>query len=60
MWNENRDINMLLQAFYSTFQQIIGRKRYKLINFAPKVENVDNSVIWMIISIKILMKDSNK
>ena len=35
------DINRLIMGKYSIFQQIFAEKRYKLINFAPKLGMVD-------------------
>ncbi len=35
------DINRFIHAFYISFPQKMMVKRYKLINFAPKLESVD-------------------
>jgi hypothetical protein len=35
------DINSFIHAYFATFPQIFAEKRYKLINFAPKLGMVD-------------------
>lgn len=44
------DINRVIKGFSASFQQIIGRKRYKLIKFAPKWDIVDKHATTLIIS----------
>jgi hypothetical protein len=36
------EMNKVFHAFFSSFQQILARKKYNLCNFAPKYESVDN------------------
>ena len=43
-------INRVIRKFFVRFQQIFGGKRYKLINFAPKKQIVDNSMTALTVS----------
>ena len=45
MWGcEERDIHMVILEFYVSFPQKMMGKRYKLINFAPELRNVDKQL----------------
>lgn len=48
------DINTLIKAISESFQRFFDGKRYKLINFAPKLEVVDKVQSVLIISQKEL------
>ena len=40
--SEAKDIHRVIYGFFERFPLIFDGKRYKLINFAPKTESVDN------------------
>ena len=50
----DRDINTLIKDFLRSFQRFFDGKRYKLINFAQKLEVVDKVQSVLIISQKEL------
>ena len=52
------DIHRFIIAFFERFPPFFAEKRYKLINFAPEMEIVDNLSYWFIISEKEFIKDA--
>ena len=56
----NVDINALFKHFFVSFPRNFAEKRYKLINFAPKLESVDKVFTCLIIKKKELTVDVNK
>ena len=51
-------IHSYITMIFERFPPFFAEKRYKLINFAPKMEIVDNLSYWFIIRKKEFIKDA--
>ena len=51
------NIHSYITLIFERFPLFFAEKRYKLINFAPEMEIVDNLSYWFIIRKKEFMKD---
>jgi len=51
------NIHNYITLIFERFPLFFAEKRYKLINFAPEMEIVDNLSYWFIIREKEFMKD---
>ena len=53
------DSRQVFLHFFETFPLFLAKKRYKLCNFAPELENVDNYTILFVINEKQFTRHVN-